>query len=330
MQAGRKTIRLKFVDMQGYRPAKDLLIYKMLARHFDMDMCGKPDYIISSGLGAEHLKYNDCVKLVWLGENTVPDFNWFDYAIGFDYLEFGDRYIRAPLFAFCEDFPLVQNRRSNYEEQLLKRDFCSFVVSSPRGNPIREKFFTELSKYKKVASGGRFLNNVGECVVDKMAFIRKYKFNIAFENSSSPGYVTEKIMQAFAAQTVPIYYGDPLVERDFNLESFVRVENESDVERAVEEIIRLDRDDDAYMKVATAQCMAGGSVSAYEKEIESFLVDVFGRPLETARRRPKYGYQADQCGRMKPFLRGYQRMRQLAWFGMGLVKGHLDLGVFRG
>ena len=204
------------------------------------------------------------------------------------------------------------------------------MVSSPRGNPIRKKFFTELSKYKKVASGGRLLNNVGECVGDKMAFIRKYKFNIAFENSSSPGYVTEKLMQAFAAQTVPIYYGDPFVERDFNTESFLRVKDESDIERVIEEIIRLDRDDDAYMKVATAQCMVGGNVSAYEREIERFLVDVFERPLETARRRPQYGYQADQCRRMKPFLRGYQRMRQVAWFGMGLIKGHLNFGVFGG
>ena len=330
MQANRKTIRLKFVDMQGYRPVRDLFPYKILARHFDINMEGKPDYVISSGLGTEHLKYNDCVKLVWLGENTVPDFNWFDYAMGFDYLEFGDRYLRAPLFAFCEDFPLILNRKCTYDEQLLKREFCSFVVSSPRGNPIRKKFFTELSKYKKVASGGRFLNNVGECVGDKMAFIRKYKFNIAFENSSSPGYVTEKIMQAFAAQTVPIYYGDPLVERDFNPKSFLCVKDESDIERVIEEIIRLDRDDDAYMKVATAQCMAGGDVSAYEREIERFLVDVFGQPLENARRRPEYGYQADQCRRMKPFLRGYQRIRQFAWFGMGLLKGRLDFSVFGG
>ena len=60
----RKKINLKFVDMSAYGRIEDLLLYKVLARHFDIDMEGNPDYIISSGLGAEHLKYNDCVKLV--------------------------------------------------------------------------------------------------------------------------------------------------------------------------------------------------------------------------------------------------------------------------
>lgn len=37
--------------------------------------------------------------------------------------------------------------------------------------------------------------------------MRRYKFTIAFENQSYPGYVTEKIADALMAGTVPIYWG---------------------------------------------------------------------------------------------------------------------------
>ena len=245
-------------------------------------------------------------------------------------MEYGDRYLRAPLFAFYDSFPLIWGRKRNFDESLLNRDFCSFVVSSSGGDPIRHKFFTELSKYKKVASGGRYLNNIGGPVDDKLAFIRKFKFNIAFENSSSPGYVTEKIMEAFSAQTVPIYYGDPLVNHDFNPDSFIHLRDESDIERVVDEIIHLDRDDDAYMKVAVAQCMANDDKGAYEREIEAFLVKIFEQPFQSAKRRPRYGWQADQCRRKKPFIRMFHRVRQCAWFGMGIINGRLDFHVFKG
>ena len=103
------------------------------------------------------------------------------------------------------------------------------------------------------------MNNIGGPVKDKMTFLREYKFNIAFENSVSPGYTTEKIIDVYAAQTLPIYYGNPTVETDFCLDSMVRVKDEADIECAIEEIIRLDNDDDAYMKM-DIECCKGNSV----------------------------------------------------------------------
>ena len=47
------------------------------------------------------MKY-DCVRLMFMGENMSPDFTVFDYCIGFDFMEFGDRYFRLP-FAFYFD-----------------------------------------------------------------------------------------------------------------------------------------------------------------------------------------------------------------------------------
>ena len=93
-------------------------------------------------------------------------------------------------------------------------------------NPYSQKrigFFKELSKYKKVDSGGKVLNNVGGCVEDKLEFIKDYKFVISFENSAHPGYTTEKIVDPLAMNCIPIYWGNPYVARDFNNKRFYQL-----------------------------------------------------------------------------------------------------------
>lgn len=44
---------------------------------------------------------------------------------------------------------------------------------------------------------------------------------MAFESNCLAGFVTEKILHGFAAQTVPIYLGDPLIKNDFNSKAFI-------------------------------------------------------------------------------------------------------------
>lgn len=47
---------------------------------------------------------------------------------------------------------------------------------------------------------------------DAWATMGLYKFAFAYENSSIPGYITEKLFQAFAVGVVPIYLGAPNIE----------------------------------------------------------------------------------------------------------------------
>jgi len=42
---------------------------------------------------------------------------------------------------------------------------------------------------------------------NKLQTLRNYNFVIAFENSDYPGYITEKVIDAFKAGTVPLYWG---------------------------------------------------------------------------------------------------------------------------
>ena len=301
----KSKLNIDFVGFALACPLEDRLIYRLVARNYEICRGGKPDYVVVQGASAAgHARFDDCVKILLNGENDAPDFNAFDYAIGFDHMAFGDRYLRCPLFAMYRGFDALVSRSNGMtDDELLNRKFCSFVVSNASFcDPIRRKFFERLSKYKKVDSGGRWMNNVGGPVKDKLEFCRGYKFNIAFENSAYDGYTTEKIMEAYAAESVPIYFGNPTVETDFRLESMVRVKDESDVERAVEEVIRLDNDDAAYLAKCREQCFAVPDPLAYERQLEAFLFHIFDQPLEQARRRARYGHQAMMREHMRKLM----------------------------
>merc|ERR1719487_1799906 len=56
---------------------------------------------------------------------------------------------------------------------------------------------------------------------DAVALLEPFRFAMAFENANVSGYVTEKIVNAFLAGAVPIYWGHPDVFKVFNARSFV-------------------------------------------------------------------------------------------------------------
>ena len=55
----------------------------------------------------------------------------------------------------------------------------------------------------------------------KYDVLRQYRFNVCFENSIFPGYYTEKIIHAWAAGCIPLYWSDPHFGADFNTKSIV-------------------------------------------------------------------------------------------------------------
>jgi len=314
-QKPRRRIKIAWLDTwwgdDNIEFCKQNRVYKLLAKHYDLEFSDDPDYIIDGGQSLKYMsrKYERAIKIIVNGENYVPDFNFFDYAVGFDHIDFGDRFTRQPWFAFYDEFYKMATREENMPspEALLNREFCSFVVTNSTGaDPFRAEFFDELSKYKKVASGGKFRNNVGGPVANKCDFCAKYKFNIAIENSVSPGYTTEKLMEPLTVYSVPIYYGNPTVEEDFHPECMVTISSRDDMERAIDEIIRLDKDDDAYLAKVHARCMVH-PVEWWDKQLEDFLVHIIEQPFEKARRLIQYGYQRTTRHKMDRLFRMGQK-----------------------
>lgn len=284
-----KKIKIKFVDFWGEFNPNDNFIANTLHLAYDYELSETPDYLFFSTFGHTHLQYN-CVKILFVGENITPDFNVCDYALAFDYLEFGDRYMRLPLYLTRNNFKDFKPAYDFTAEHVLNRKFCSIVVSNGQmANPIREEFFKRLSRYKQVDSGGRLWNNVGGPVADKHQFISQYKFNIAFENSRRNGYTTEKVVDAMIANSLPIYWGDPLIGRDFNLNSFIDISSYPNIDAAVERIIELDRNDDLYLETLHQPWINDMAMFHWQEHLLSFLSNIIDKPLEEARYLSDYG-----------------------------------------
>ncbi len=254
-------IRIKFVDFwPGFDP-EDNYFYHLLGMRYQVVLSDHPDFVICSLFGQEFRNYT-CTRIVFIGENRRPDFSRYDYAFSFDHLVH-ERHFRFPLYGYCLGLHPERLVQSGLDaERLLegKTRFCNFVYSNPNA-PRRNAFFKKLSKYKTVDSGGKVLNNLGHLVDDKISFLAPYKFTIAFENSSFPGYITEKMSEPLLAHSVPIYWGNPLVHLDFNPKSFINCHDHLDDEAVIEQVIRLDQDRDLYLQCLREPCYHGNHVS---------------------------------------------------------------------
>lgn len=278
-----KTIRIKYVDFWPNFNYESDPIYCILKKEYDVELSENPDYVIYSTFGKEHLGY-DCIKIFYAGEEQCPDFNICDYGIGFDYITFGDRYFRLPLIyhpMYREDY-LKMQRRAPGEP---RSQFCSFVYSNPQASPIRSEFFKQLSLYKKIDSGGKYMNNVGGPVPNKYLFEKNYKFSIAFENVSHAGYTTEKLMQAFAAGGIPIYWGDPLICNMFNKKSFINVMDFPSVDDAIQYIKSVDENTNLYNSYLTEQPLKEEyTLEVVWPQFEKFILNIFEQDLIQAQR----------------------------------------------
>jgi hypothetical protein len=180
-------------------------------------------------------------------------------------------YFRQPYYVRIGYGVNLLQPKGNAEEILKqKTEFCNFVYNNHV--PIRMNFFHELSKYKKIISPGECCQNsppigpyatasesrFGDKVnahYAKVAYIRPFKFTIAFENTCFDGYVSEKIVQGMEVNSIPIFWGNPYIAEDFNTKSFInahdkKFSNEAEmIEYLVHRVIELDKNDDLYIKM---------------------------------------------------------------------------------
>jgi alpha(1,3/1,4) fucosyltransferase len=258
------------------------------------------DFVFHSIGGYEVLKYPG-VRIFVTGENVTPNFAISDYALAFDKLSFGDRYLWHPLIKLYREAYATLTRPRPAADQVLagKDSFCAYVMSNTTDSaPERERIFDLLSAYKQVNSGGRWRNNIGGRVADKLAFQSRHKFVIAFENSSSAGYLTEKFAEAAAANAVPIYWGDPEIDQLFNPRAFVNCHDFPTLEAAVAEVQRLDQNPAAYRQMLAEPWFLDGvePECLRDETIAAFLAHIFDQdPVAALRRnRSRWGLKMER------------------------------------
>ncbi len=302
-----KTIKLNYAGVGDYFNKEQNLIYDILKNNgFDVQITEDPDYLICDFFDENPYSYcgKPQLRIMYSGENFIPDFNLIDYAISPYPIVFGDRHFQLPgcVWPRSHWMALVEKDR-NYSMDFVKGKeyFANFIASHESEYNIRGDFFKELCRYRRVESPGTYLNNMPEgFTVDwlndsKSDFQRKCKFTLCFESTLHHGFVTEKLMDAFYADTIPVYYGSPTAADIFNKDAFINVADFASFEEAIEKIMELDQDDEKYLAMLRQPVLVNPDYPRQlEEELNDYICHIFQQPLEKAYRRTRV-YHPKTC-----------------------------------
>ncbi|MGE7470877.1 glycosyltransferase family 10 domain-containing protein [Bosea sp. NPDC003192] len=296
-QKSKDTIRIGFSDNS---PATERMMLEFLSAHFNIEITNNCDFLIhafgqygADGQYGQFLSHNAPVRIFFSQENIIPDFNISDYAIGFPYIEFGDRYCRGPNYLFYDSFDYLSKIKQTQPGNPEELKFCNFIYSNGNCHPYRDAFFKQLHAIKHVDAAGGHLNNCNTqpqaafsagWEAAKVAFQRNYKFSIAMENSSTPGYTTEKIVHALAAGTIPIYFGDSLVARQFNSKRFINCHDFDNEDQVISRIIEIDNNDELFYSILNEPFFPP-DLPDQKENLKTFFAHIFSQEPTTAKRR---------------------------------------------
>ena len=303
-----KTLRVGFCDMwENFVPEYNFFILMLSAagQKMGVEVIGGPatpdsSVVIFGPFGNTWKTLPEKQpKIHFTGENTkpVPEAA---LNLGFQHLDMvNDNYLRFPLWILEIDWfgadperivnpkpiPLERCTKVFSSELAQKKKFCAFVVSNP-GNPVRNSAFQWLSEYKKVDSAGALFNNIGPDIfagagggggeLKKLDFLKDYKFCLTYENNSSPGYLTEKYLHAKAAGCIPIYWGDPRFEREFNKAGCIHAQDFKSPEELIEAVRRVDEDDSEWLKRFAVPALDPYRVSWAQRTMAECAKRIFG------------------------------------------------------
>jgi len=281
------TIKLGFADFwDGFQHNNNFFLDLFTEIYGDVQLvpAAAANILIYSCFGQSH-QYMDrkkCIKIFYTGENLRPNYSECDYSFSFDFDDYNGKNIRIPLWMLQIDwFNKVTYKNPNYVLPLddindnsyiktPKSKFCAAIFNNPEKQ--RVEAYEKLSSYKKVDGYGKPFSNwfYGEEV--KYRILAHYKFSLCFENSSYPGYYTEKLFHAKTAGTLPIYWSDKEIDKDFNAKSYIHLANFNSISDMVEYVSEVDANDGLYRAYCDQPLFdAAPSLEPIKKQIKDLL-----------------------------------------------------------
>lgn len=297
-----RKIRVRFTDQPPDFDPRENVYIRALRRIGAVEFSEQPDFVFYGAFGVRFLDYPDSVRIFLANEPVLPNFNDCDYAVGCASLSFGERYFRQPpLLGFGESdyVPALRRDRSRVSADCADRRFCNFIYANADcgwGASLRIELCRRLSAYRRVDCPGPVLNNmqgalrpryeggtgrgvIGEgWAADKLAFLKAYKFTIAFENTALPGFTTEKLLHPLLAGSVPIYWGNPDAAEFFNPKAFINCHDYGDdLDAVVARVRELDRDREQYLEMLRQPPLREDFPADWEDALTGFLARIVER-----------------------------------------------------
>lgn len=156
----------------------------------------------------------------------------------------------------------------------IGKEFLLFMASNCVAH--RKKAFEQIASIDTPTAGGscggytvkyKTLTTLTKSWGKNVQYYKNYKFALVMENSVAPGYITEKIVIAFMAGSIPIYYGDrTTVEKWFNPKAFIFYDP-NNPEEALKKIRGLHHDDKAYFKMRNMPMIRSPTIPTLKQKL---------------------------------------------------------------
>lgn len=158
-------------------------------------------------------------------------------------------------YAFLKHTRDINRFPTEYISIIPPKNVC-VIVSNSGDQEGRNTFYEKLGQKVHIEYAGNYKNNVSRVTHPFMTpefikFVSQYKFIITMENSKNEDYITEKIIEGFAANTIPVYWGSDNITNYFNEERFINIKtfSDEDMNDAINKIVLLLNDDAKYLEI---------------------------------------------------------------------------------
>ena len=202
--------------------------------------------------------------IFFTGENERPPQGRWDAYLSFDVSSYDGRNSYLPLWWITSSDILVPTvspylgrpitleqmmkpRETNFEK---REKFCVAFIG--KAYPFRMQSIAALSKIGRVDVFGTIARNTKKTIaLEKFSVAQNYKFVYAFENDHFPGYVTEKLPEAWATGAVPLYWGSDITH-SMNQAAFMNAADYPTIEDFALDVGEVAKSRDKWESIAQA------------------------------------------------------------------------------
>jgi hypothetical protein len=199
------------------------------------------------------------INIFYTGENERPPVGPWDAYLTFDMDNYEGKNAYLPLWWYtCTDLDgarvapylgkevsitkMLQSRVVDYQS---RPNFCIAFVG--KAYPFRLHALKRLSRFKPVDIYGAIARKQ---IANKFEPSLSYKFVFAFENDLYPGYVTEKVIEAWCTGAIPLYWGsDPAGY--INPKAIINLNDFNNFEDFYDYVIQVEKDKDLWDSIAS-------------------------------------------------------------------------------
>ena len=142
--------------------------------------------------------------------------------------ELADKHERIHLIQSGSNLPWVTSCTELYK----KTKDVSIVASNKKvfpGQVLRHEFVEKHKDSELDVFGSITGTRLGSDLFDKIEGYRDYRFTIVIENCQHDNYFTEKITDAFATGTIPVYWGTSNIGDYFNTDGIIELTDGFDI-----------------------------------------------------------------------------------------------------